>query len=95
MHVSEAVASRTSIRAFSNVPVDTELLKTLLRKSSRAATGSNLQPWRVSVINGPSMQRFLHFLRDQPKQDHPAYDVYPAPLMELYRAKTKLRILDN
>ncbi|MFT5693383.1 MAG: nitroreductase [Oceanicoccus sp.] len=86
MKVSEAIASRTSIRAFLDTPVDTEVLRTLLEKSSRAATGGNLQPWRVFVINGPTMPRFLEFMENQPQQKNPAYEVYPAPLIEPYRS---------
>lgn len=86
MRVSEAVASRTSIRAFLDTPVETELVRTLLEKSARAATGGNLQPWRVFVINGPAMPRFLDFMDSQPHQKMPGYEVYPSPLIEPYRS---------
>ena len=44
MDVSEAVDSRKSIRAFLETPVDDSLIKELLEKSSRSASGGNLQP---------------------------------------------------
>lgn len=86
MNVTEAVSSRTSIRAFLDTPVDNQLLKSLLEKSSRAATGGNVQPWRIFVINGPSMTRFQEFLATQTGEEAPAYQIYPQPLAEPYRS---------
>ena len=51
MNVSDAVLSRSSIRAFTKKPVKQSLIKELLEKSSRAANGGNLQPWKIYVIN--------------------------------------------
>ena len=61
MNVTDAVLSRSSIRSFLNKPVSDELLKVLLEKSSRAASGGNLQPWKIFVINNSSMKDFLDF----------------------------------
>ena len=61
MQVSQAVAQRKSIRAFLDKPVSDEVLRQLLEKASRAPSGGNLQPWRVFVINGDTMPRFLEF----------------------------------
>ena len=51
MDVSEAVDSRLSVREFLKNPVDDELIKELLEKSARSASGGNLQPWKIYVIN--------------------------------------------
>ena len=59
MQVSQAVAQRRSVRAFLDKPVSDELLRQLLEKAGRAPSGGNLQPWRVFVINGATMPRFL------------------------------------
>ena len=61
MKVSEAVLSRKTTRAFLKKPVRNELIESLLKKSSRAASGGNLQPWRVFVINNETMKSFLDF----------------------------------
>ncbi len=50
MDVSEAVDSRKSIRAFLDKAVDDSLIKELLEKTSRSASGGNLQPWQIYVI---------------------------------------------
>lgn len=85
MNVTDAVLSRSSIRAFINDPVPDELLKDLLKKSSRAASGGNLQPWKIFVINNSSMKRFLEFQTTWTEAEVPAYDIYPSKLKEPYR----------
>lgn len=85
MNVTDAVLSRSSIRAFLNDPVPDELLKDLLKKSSRAASGGNLQPWKIFVINNSSMKRFLEFQATWTEAEVPAYDIYPLKLKEPYR----------
>ncbi|MEM9742518.1 MAG: nitroreductase [Pseudomonadota bacterium] len=86
MKVSEAVSTRRSIRAFTDTPVRTEVLKDLLERSARAPSGGNLQPWRVVVLNGDGMARFLEHLAQEPPMEVPAYDIYPRDLKEPYRS---------
>jgi nitroreductase len=50
MKVSDAVAQRKSIRDFLDTPISSELVKSLLIKASRAASGGNLQPWKIYVL---------------------------------------------
>ena len=85
MNVTDAVLSRSSIRSFLNKPVSDELLKVLLEKSSRAASGGNLQPWKIFVINNSSMKGFLDFQEGWTEPEVPAYDIYPPKLKEPYR----------
>jgi nitroreductase len=86
MNVSDAVASRKSVRAFTDKKVDTSLILSLLEKAARAPSGGNLQPWRIFVINDASSGRFQKFLASKTEQEDPAYDVYPAQLSEPYRS---------
>ena len=85
MNVTEAVFSRTSIRSFLEDPVSDELLKTLLEKSSRAASGGNLQPWKIFIVNNSAMKDFLEFQERWTEPEVPAYDIYPPKLKEPYR----------
>ena len=85
MKVSDAVAQRKSVRAFSGKPVADELLRDLLTKAGRAPSGGNLQPWRIFVINGDSMPRFLDFLATQQQREQPEYAIYPKDLTSPYR----------
>ena len=85
MKVSDAVAQRKSIREFLDTPISSELVKSLLIKASRAASGGNLQPWKIYVLNGKSMDDFLIFQQAWDKPEQPAYDIYPPKLKEPYR----------
>jgi nitroreductase len=85
MNVTEAVFSRTSIRSFLEDPVSDELLKTLLEKASRAASGGNLQPWKIFIVNNSAMKDFLEFQEGWTEPEVPAYEIYPPKLKEPYR----------
>ena len=85
MEVTEAVLSRTSVRAFTNTPVSNDLIKDLLIKSSRSASGGNLQPWKIYILNNNSMNDFLVFQENWDQPEIPAYDIYPPKLKEPYR----------
>ena len=85
MNVTEAVFSRTSIRSFLEDPVSDELLKTLLEKASRAASGGNFQPWKIFIVNNSAMKDFLEFQEGWTEHEVPAYEIYPPKLKEPYR----------
>ena len=91
LSVSDAVARRRSIRAFTDAPVDNALLADILHRATRAPSGGNLQPWRLYVLNGPSMTRFRALMEtrmaDNPVGEIPEYAVYPANLKEPYRTR--------
>lgn len=86
MNVSEAMRRRKTIRNFLDTPVDDALIRELLEKAARAPSGGNLQPWRVYVLNGPVIPRFLSFLESRNEPETPEYDVYPPKLKEPYRS---------
>ena len=85
MEVSEAVNSRQSIRAFTDQEVSDKLIQRLLEKSARAASGGNVQPWKIFIINNETMINFLKFQEDWTDPETPAYDIYPENLTEPYK----------
>jgi nitroreductase len=85
MKVTDAVNSRSSIRAYSEKKVSNKLLKTLLEISARAPSGGNLQPWKVFVLNKKSMDEFLSFQEAWSGDQVPNYEIYPPNLKEPYR----------
>ena len=85
MKVSDAVLNRRSIRAFKSDPIENNVLRELLEKSARSATGGNLQPWKIKVLNGQRMKDFLAFQDAWTKPETPAYVIYPPKLKEPYR----------
>jgi len=85
MKVSEAMQLRMSVRSFLPLNVENTLIKKLLLQSSRSPSGGNLQPWKVFVINGGSMKKFLEFQQTWDQPETSAYDIYPPNLKEPYR----------
>lgn len=91
MKVTDAVASRRSVRAFLDRPVDAALLREILAKAQRAPSGGNLQPWIVHVLAGEELARFKALIRDRkaanPSGEGPEYPIYPDGLIEPYRRR--------
>ena len=50
--VDAAITSRFSARAFLATPVSRDVIEHILNVASRAASGTNTQPWRVYVVQG-------------------------------------------
>ncbi len=47
----ENIMTRTSVRTYSQAPVSTEAVDSLLRAAMAAPTAGNKQPWRIVVVN--------------------------------------------
>jgi nitroreductase len=54
--VDAAITSRASIRAFLTTPVPQETIVDILRVASRAPSGTNTQPWKVTVLTGNTLK---------------------------------------
>jgi nitroreductase len=52
--VDAAITSRMSTRAFTQESVSRETIAEILQVASRAASGTNTQPWKVYVLQGAS-----------------------------------------
>ena len=74
--VSEAVSKRSSIRAFKDSPVDSNIIREILSLSSRAPSGGNVQPWKIYVLNGQSMQDFFLFQKSWIQPEKEAYSIF-------------------
>jgi len=90
MTVSEAVASRRSVRAFLDTPAPIPLIAEILTKASRAPSGGNVQPWKLCVLSGEPMSQLKALMSKRliefPAGEMPVeYDVYPQPLKAPYR----------
>ncbi|MBR9862369.1 MAG: nitroreductase [Rhodobacteraceae bacterium] len=90
MNVSQAVAQRRSCRAFLDQPVDPDLVREVLIKAARAASGGNVQPWRLYLLHGDRMADFKAQMAERSAKgmvDAPEYPVYPSPMKEPYRSQ--------
>ncbi len=56
MNVDEAITSRRSVRAFKPDPVARETVAHILAVASRAPSGTNIQPWHVHAVTGPTKE---------------------------------------
>jgi nitroreductase len=91
--VSEAVASRRSIRAFLDRPVDRETLERVLLKAQRAPSGGNVQPWHAVVLTGDPLARLLETVAavfPHGRAAHsPEYNIYPPELDGAYEQRRR------
>ena len=85
MELVDAIHQRISIRQFTNEPVGDDVIRQMIADASRAASGGNVQPWRIYVVNGSSMTTLREFLATKPPVDEPEYEIYPSGLTEPYR----------
>ncbi len=91
MNVSEALATRKSIRAFRPDPISLETVKQILTLAARAPSGGNLQPWKVYVLIGEArdelVRRVAEARKQNPMGDKPEYHIYPPQHSEPYRTR--------
>ena len=87
--VSEAIETRRAVRDFKSEPIAEECIREILGTASRAASGGNLQPWKVYVLAGAARDALVRAVADsrteKPFGDGPEYPIYPADLTEPYR----------
>jgi nitroreductase len=91
MNVSEALATRKSVRAFRADPVPRATLEAILRAAARAPSGGNLQPWKVHVLIGAARDELVRRTRarmaENPRGGVPEYHIYPPELTEPYKTR--------
>lgn len=86
MNVEQALRQRHSVRAFLSRAVGAAQVRELLVQAGLAASGGNLQPWRVMALTGTSLQA-LRQAMSEATPDSDAALVYPAQLWEPYRSR--------
>ncbi len=88
MNVSEAIASRRSVRGFLDKPVDGAVIRRVVEKAGRAPSGGNLQPWHIDVVGGEPLAELKAVMQrrimEAPKGEPMEYDIYPKVLPEPY-----------
>jgi nitroreductase len=91
MDVSAALATRRSVRAFSDRPVSIEVVREIIQLSARAPSGGNLQPWRIYVLIGKVREELLRVVKsklvDLPHGEPPEYRIHPPELCEPYSSR--------
>jgi nitroreductase len=90
LNVSEAVATRRTVRAFLDRPVDPAVLRRVLERAQRAPSGGNTQPWNAAVLTGEPLAALFGKVAEVLPQGRaafaPEYHVYPPELEGRYEA---------
>lgn len=88
MNVTEAVASRRSIRQYLDQPVDQAVLLRVLEKAQNAPSGGNTQPWNAVMLTGEPLAKLVDLVAETIPQGLAAYSaeypIYPAELEGRY-----------
>jgi len=92
MDVFEAVDSRISCRAFLDKPVDQKIVRDLLQRAARAASGGNLQSWNVYALTGAPLAEFKQIVqnriaKEDPRHTKSEYPIYPDPMFGAYKER--------
>lgn len=92
MDVLEAVDSRIACRAFFDKPVDLAIVKELIVRAQRAASGGNLQSWNVYALANEPLARFKRIVaeriaKEDPRQFKSEYPIYPNPMFGVYKER--------
>src|SRR4029077_16059139 len=90
MNVFEAVDSRIACRAFFDKPVDPNIVKDIVARAARAASGGNLQPWNIYALTGKPLAEFKAIVQKRLDHENPLhakteYQVYPDPMFGAYK----------
>jgi len=91
LSASDAVTNRRSVRRFLPTPVNAELVRAILKGASRAASGTNIQPWLVHVVSGNARDRLSRAVLRAAEADEVSleYDYLPPKLNEPYLSRRR------
>jgi nitroreductase len=92
MTVDAAITGRRSTRAYLDRPVPHDMLKRILATAARAPSGSNIQPWKVWVVEGVAKTRLTEaLLRRVAAGDEGQwpYNYYPVKWRDPYLARRR------
>jgi nitroreductase len=90
--VEEAIRGRKSTRAFLKTPVPRELIARILTTGGRAPSGTNIQPWKVRVLDGTARDELAADLChrfDTVGEGQREYEYYPVKWREPYLARRR------
>jgi nitroreductase len=92
MDVFEAVDSRIACRWFLDKPVAPSVVRELIGRAARAASGGNLQPWQVYALSGSPLVELKRQVAENiagrdPRHDDAEYPIYPKTMWEPYKSR--------
>jgi nitroreductase len=92
MDVFTAIDSRIACRWFLDKPVDPAIVRDLIGRAARAASGGNLQSWQVYALTAAPLAELKRQVADfiaghDPRHDDAEYAIYPQTMWEPYKAR--------
>lgn len=91
LSVTEALHRRRSVRAFTDAPVDPDVLKAVFAAAQRAPSGGNLQPWQVTLVTGDPWERVKSAVAARiamgREGQQAEYDIYPKGLTDPWESR--------
>ena len=87
MELIQALHQRRSVRAYLSTEVPAAQVQQLLQEAARAASGGNLQPWRVLALTGAPLKQVLSVVAQSSIEEAPTQMAYPPSLWEPYRSR--------
>lgn len=91
--VDAAITSRHSIRAYLDKPVPQKTIEHILNVSARAASGTNMQPWKTYVATGETLAKLcdgtLAAHNDPTYEREHTYKYYPDKFPEPFLARRR------
>ena len=91
--VSEALDTRLTCRAFTDKTPKKETLIDILERAKRAPSGGNLQPWRIWVVSGDPLKKFIadiaNKIKESPMGEGTEYNIYPPNLKDPYESRRR------
>jgi nitroreductase len=87
MDVIEAILNRRSIRNFKPEPVPKEVIEKLIETSRWSPSGSNTQPWDLTVLGGQALDEVKAYLVKQMPSAPAHPDIPYPPMPEPYRSR--------
>ena len=89
--ISNLVRQRSSKRNFLPDIVDIDTVKDIIRDASRAPSGTNTQPWKVTCVTGETKERLTTAVLDaaQHGDAKSEYEYMPAQLKEPYISRKR------
>jgi nitroreductase len=93
--VDYAITSRQSVRAFLPTPVPRETIEEILAIAARAPSGTNTQPWKVTVLTGAARARLSAAITkvyddaESRRQHTEEYAYYPTQWIEPYLGRRR------
>nr|WP_293679650.1 nitroreductase [uncultured Phenylobacterium sp.] len=89
MTVADAVATRRSVRAFTERPVPLETVRRILDQARWAPSGCNFQPWEAVVLTGAPLKALQAKLLASEVDNPQEYDFSAPGQVEKYQARLR------